>query len=118
MQRLRRQHLQAFRQWLVEHRLEQGLERLFLGAISGDPLGIARMPGQVRLDCCPAFRRQDVVDIGVQFVFVDCLRGHRTTLRLTVGWRPSMTWRGRSRPRDRRDITVPTGMPSKAAMSA
>lgn len=75
---------------------------------------------------------QLAVDEGLQFGFGDRRVGgrgssafmaspsmiHLTTFKRTGSERPSITPRKRSRPRDRRDMTVPMGMPSVSATSA
>ena len=116
--RLSRQSLQIVRQLLVKHRIEQGLERLVLSLIGASAGSVCRIFGEISLDLGPTLRRQCAINVGVQVIFSDIERAHRTTLRLAPIWRPSMIWRSRSRPRDRRDMTVPIGIPSVPAMSA
>ena len=77
--------------------------------------------GEVRLDLAVALRHQLTIDERMQVGVRDRsgVVRHFTTFRCAGPGRPScISARRRSRPRDRRDITVPTGMPSASATSA
>ena len=109
---------QAGRDFLVEDRIVMLAQGIALHAIGAHPrrrLGLRR---QVVFDLGPARFRQLAVDVSVEVGFGDRLFAHLTTRRLVEGGRPSRISRRRSRPRERRDMTVPTGMPSVAATSS
>ena len=95
--------------------LAQGVQ---LGAIGVHPRRRFGLRRQVVFDLGPARFRQRGVDVGVEVGFGDHLLAHLTTRRLVEGGRPSRISRRRSRPRERRDMTVPIGMPRVAATSS
>lgn len=79
---LGRQRMQIIRQGFVYHRIEQGPERLILGLIGADPFRVRRIFSQISLDLAPTLRRQGVIYVGVQIVFSDIQRVHRTILQI------------------------------------
>ncbi len=80
----------------------------------GRSLRIGRQPG---LHLGPAHRLQALVDVSVQFVFTGDQARH-FSLRKAGGWGlPSVSSRKALRARDRRDITVPIGIPRAWAAS-
>ncbi|MNH12300.1 hypothetical protein D3C79_718370 [compost metagenome] len=80
----------------------------------GRGLRVGRQPG---LHLGPAHRLQALIDVSVQFVFAGDQARH-FSLRKAGGWGlPSVSSRKALRARDRRDITVPIGIPRAWAAS-
>ena len=102
-------------QGLVQDRIEGRMQRPILFHPVVHPPGVLGMPRQPRLHLQAPRLVECGVRVGVQIVFVD--RVHLTTLSFTAGASASRC-RRRSRPRDRRDITVPSGTPRMCAVSA
>lgn len=115
------------RHGFVEQRVKRAME---VGVHRPPPrhlCGGVRMGGQIRLHRGAACGRQAPVCVGVEFVDVNVGRHgspHFTRCSAApppAGWDaagvPSSATRMRSRARDRRDITVPTGTPSTSAAS-
>ena len=110
-------HPQRFRHWLVECAIEQCMQLFVLARIGMHALGLGRIGSEIGLDRGAARGIQLPVDIGVQF----SLRHRRIVFHFTLlnaGPAPFSCVRKRSRARDRRDITVPIGMPSVLATSS
>ena len=104
---------------VVRHRLVQhavvGRAHLLADApVAFDALRILRMRGEPRRDRGAPFLRQVAVGVRLQVVIADRL-AHFTTFSFAATGCPSIDARSFSRARDRRDITVPIGMPSVRA---
>ena len=112
------QRPQAFRQRFVEHRIEQFPQARLLRQVGTQAFGVLGLRREVLLDVAAPRFGQDRIDASVQFGFADHWLAHRTILNWAAGGRPCMIMRSRSRPRARRDMTVPIGMPTVAAISA
>jgi len=104
---------------LVQHRIEQGVQGLVLAPVNLQPAGLCGMVCQPRSHLGTAPFIQLAIGIGLQFVLVHSQHrlAHFTTLNAGTA-PPAMIWRRRSRPRDSRDITVPSGTSSTFATSS
>ena len=106
---------EPLRNRLAKHRIVERVERRALLAVGR---GTHRILGRLRelgLDRAPALGVEAVVDVGVEIVFGEL---HLTTFRPGRAGAPVSIARSRSRPRKRRDMTVPIGMPSASLTSA
>ena len=117
--------LKSLRHGFILNRVEQHAQLILLHAPCGDFASILNVGLQVGFDFEPAPGRQLSVHIGMQIsVGYGLSRVHitphlLTTLSLVAGsLRFSISTRKRSRPRDRRDMTVPIGTPKVWATSA
>ena len=86
-------------------------------AISRDALALFGSRCEPGLDFLVPIFRQATVGVGLQLCFADRL-AHLTSFSLVVAGWPSIIVRSFSRARDRRDMTVPIGMPSVRATSS
>ncbi|MNP09045.1 hypothetical protein D3C76_1011350 [compost metagenome] len=88
-----------------------------IGAPAFHPCRSLRVGRQPGLHLGPAHRFQALIDVSVQFVIAGDQARH-FSLRKAGGWGlPSVSSRKALRARDRRDITVPMGMPKAWAAS-
>src|SRR5690625_1136864 len=91
---------------------------LILCPVVGDPQGSLRVLAQIVLDLRAARRIEQIVDIGQEIEFFDQpSMGHLILLSVGTSLAPPRPVRSRraSRPRDRRDLRVPTSTPSTLA---
>ena len=104
---------------LGEQRLVGRAHFVIQPAIGSDALGFFRPRGEPGLDRGVPIGREAAVGIGLQIGLGNRqLFAHFTTLRRAAASCPAIIARSFSRARDRRDITVPIGMPSVRATSS
>ena len=99
-----------------ENGIERGAQRSVLRAPGLHAARIFRMRGEVPFNFGAPLGGQQAVHVGMQIGFI--YRVHLITFRGVPCGCPSIKSLSFSRPRDRRDITVPTGMPSVVATSS
>ena len=86
--------------------------------VRSDALGFFRSRREPRFDGAAPLLGQPSIGVGLQLRFGDRELAHLTSFSLVEGVCPSIMARSFSRARDRRDITVPMGMPSVRATSS
>ena len=107
---------------LIQHRIECGREAGLVAPVRGEPFAQVGRVRQHRLDAAARTLIEFAIKIGVKLFVADfgVRRGHLTVLRAGRPEisSPSISRRKRSRPRDRRDMTVPFAVPVMRAASA
>src|SRR3990170_748962 len=96
------------------------MEHIILLEVNAHALLLVRIGGEKGFHFLPAFLRQSAVYVGMQIEFRKgyLWGGHLTTLSWAVALPRFISRRRSSRPRDKRDITVPTGTPRTFAASS
>ena len=114
-----RRAFEILRDRLGEHRIVSSAQCLAETAVGGDALRVLGARGKPGFDLGLAFGAESPVGVGLQVGFRDGgFRAHFTTFSLAAAPWPSIIMRSFSRARDRRDITVPIGMPTARATSS
>src|SRR5262245_14776973 len=106
------------RNGLVQHLLVRGPNRFALPAIGLDPLGLGRLERKIALDFRTLRLIELSIDVALDQLFGDRRRAHLITLSVAALPFSSSSVRNRSRPRARRDITVPSGAPITCAAAS
>ena len=89
-----------------------------MATLGGNPVGKLGMGGQMRFYGCTSGTIEAIVDEGLQVVLADRkFVARHFTLRSSVARPVSRIDRSLCRPRDSRDITVPTGTCRMSATS-
>jgi hypothetical protein len=101
---------------LVQHQIEGIAQRRVLGAHFGDTRGQRRVARQCIVDTGGLRRGEPAVDIRMDVGFRNRRRHHFTTRNPGPG--SATSWRKLLRARERRDITVPTGIDRMPAISS
>jgi len=113
-----RRQREPLRHRLVENGGIQLAQPVCLRPVACDPRRFLWVCSQVRLDLGAPPLGQPPIDIALKVGFGERTFAHLITCKRPDAGNPSISARSFSRPRDRRDMTVPIGMPSVRATSS